>query len=532
MNKIREMIRFCEESPLTFGQWLFAGLCVIVLRCAFETVMTGKEFPFIHPFYLVHFPLFFLSLLLTVIVFLHFFTQTDIVKVSKLAIYFFPLILFPAIVDFIFILVTKKEMEYFYITDHVGLNFINFFNPFFRIPDFPMTLRLEIALATFGSFLYIFLKRHKVLLSLVGAFFIFATCFFYIAIPGIFVNTCVFITPFLHAVARFFKILLGMELKGPGIVSEGVFLDQNLMIVELFVGLMTVVIWYYRYDRNKWMALVKNLRITRSLHYMLLALLGILFYSLHAEVNDYFLFLKIFGILASIFFAFQFSVVSNDIVDLDCDKISNADRPLAAGAIEKDEYSKVGFVYLAFAFLFSLWVSDACFMMTMIFVAFYAVYSLPPFRIKKFFLTSSLVIGIEALMAFLIGQLSLQAESTLDFAYAPIWFVVFIVFFLSSSIKDLKDTEGDRCTHVYSLCVLLGQRKARFLIAFLVFVSYAIIPLVLRLTEVVRAPFFLLPFSFLYGAVNFFYIQRLKAKEKNIFFLYFFYALVLIASIR
>jgi 4-hydroxybenzoate polyprenyltransferase len=526
------MIRFCEESPLTFGQWIFASLCIVVLRCAFETVMTGKEFPFIHPFYLVHFPLFFLSLLLTIIVFLHFFTQTDIVKVSKLAIYFFPLILFPAIVDFIFILLTKKEMEYFYITENVGLNFINFFNPFFRIADFPLTLRLEIALATLGSFVYIFLKRRKVFLSLGGAFFIFATCFFYIAIPGIFINTCVFVTPFLHTAVHFLRNLLGLGSRGSEVVSEGVFLDQNLMIVELFVAFVTVVVWYYRYDRNKWLALVRNLRWTRSLHYMLLAVLGLLFYLLNTGNNDYFLFLKVFGILASIFFAFQFSVVTNDVVDVECDKVSNTDRPLVTQVIGKEEYSKVGFVYLAFAFLFSLWVGDACFMMTMIFVAFYAVYSLPPFRIKKFFLTSSLIIGSEALMAFLIGQLSLQAESSLNFAYAPIWFLVFIVFFLSSSIKDLKDIEGDKCAHVYSLPVLLGARKARALIAFCVFVSYAIIPLVLRLTVVVRIPFFLLPFSFLYGALNFFYIQRSGAKEKNIFLFYFFYTFLLIVLIR
>ena len=194
MNKIKKFITACEERKIGFGQWLIAGLAVVLLRTTIEPVVAGGGLPFIHPFYLVHVPLFFVSLLLAVIVLLHFFTKTDIVKVSKLALIFFPVILLPVMIDFFFVLLTRTKVMYCYICYDVGLNFINFFNPFFSIPDFPLTLRLELAVIAVLSFSYIFFKRHNVFISLVGAFFIFGACFFYVAIPGIFVNFCVFLT--------------------------------------------------------------------------------------------------------------------------------------------------------------------------------------------------------------------------------------------------------------------------------------------------------------------------------------------------
>ena len=54
--------------------------------------------------------------------------------------------------------------------------------------------------------------------------------------------------------------------------------------------------------------------------------------------------------------------------------------------------------------------SDTCFSIMLVSIALSFIYSAPPFRLKKFFLLPSLILGLEAMLVLLLGQLSLSSE--------------------------------------------------------------------------------------------------------------------------
>lgn len=519
MDNIKNFIIRLEESKISFALWIFTALAIIYTRDSIESLVCIGTFPPVDLFHLLHVPIFYIPLFLAVILLLHFFSGTEIIKVSKICLIFFAIIISPAAVDLLISLVVRRKVAYEYITEDVWKNFINFFNPFFKIPGVPFTVRIEIAIITILSFIYIFLKRNKIFLSLLGAFLVYTLCVFYGSCPGFLVDSFIV---FLRSIV-FLRRILYSHIERTRLFGT---LDERVVVIfELLFALVMVIIWFLRYDTKKWKALLKNLRFTRCLHYIIMVIMGLSLYFYDVQENDIFILIKIIGMCCAIFFSCQFSAVMNDIFDIECDRISNSSRPLISGVLDKGEYLKIGIVHLAFALLFAIWVSNTCFMITLVFIALYFIYSVPPFRLKRFFPISSVVIGIQALLAFLLGQLSLEREGIQIYIYPSILWLVFLAFLLSSNIKDLKDIEGDRRCNIYSLPVILGEVKARNIIACLVFLSYLIVPLFLH-------PIFyksiILILSFLFGMANYLYIRRKNAREKVIFFIYFIYAFLIL----
>lgn len=534
LKKFITLIKRYENNAVSFGLWISTALCLIFLRDTLETVVADHSFPFVHPFHLVHVPVFFLSLLLAIIVVLHFFSGTEILKVSRLSLIMFVIILFPPVMDLIVSAFNPRDISYGYIQDNLGRNFIHFFDPFFKIPTVPPSLRIEIAILTVVSFGYIFLKRKRVLLALPGAFCVFGVCFFYGALPAIFANLYLFFASVVGRFIQFLNVIFpGAKATGPyAIRHEGTLEDPSLLVIELFMTLIFTLIWFWRYDKIKLTALLKNFRFSRVFHYLLMAIFGLGFYFYNTTVTDLFIFLKIIGILLAIFFAFQFAVVINDIFDVVCDRRTNKDRPLVTGTIEKNEYLTVGSVYLVFALLFAFFVGDYCFAITLLFVVISVLYSAPPLRLKRLFPFSSIVIGLESLIAFLLGQFSLDERGILLFRNMPLWILVFLAFSLGSNVKDLKDIEGDRESGVSTLPVFFGEVLGRKIIAVFLFLSYLAVPFFLVRIFIIPRFMGLVISSLLFGLVNLFYIVRRDADEKPVFLMYFLYIFLLLFFLR
>ena len=190
------------------------------------------------------------------------------------------------------------------------------------------------------------------------------------------------------------------------------------------------------------------------------------FFCAHPGCRGFFCHLLCFSILCC----------NQRLFDLDCGRISNAGRPSPTQSLSQHEYLTIGFIFLAFSLLFAYWASEACIMIMLLFVALYFLYSAPPLRLKRFFPFSAAIIGIQALLAFLAGASSLQASATGTVVLSPsILWLIFISFFLSSNIKDLKDADGDRRTGILAIPVLLGEGTGRKAVAFLVFLSYCLV---------------------------------------------------------
>ena len=511
MEKIKRFIRYCEESNIGFGLWVAVALAIIFIRDSLESLVSTQAFPTFTLFHLVHVPVFFLAVLISIIVLLRLVTGEDILKISKISLVFFALIIFPVTCDLMITLTTGASISYEYVSANVQEAVVNFFNPFFNIPGVPYSLRAEIFIICLLSFFYVFLKTNKILLSVWAAFLVFSLCLFYGTLPGLsvagFIKGASLLARIPHSFLR-------------GRMITGTVDESSIVIIELIFAVLVTATWFRLYDARKFKVVIKDFRVLRYLCYFILLSLGLVLYLRTARGIDAFIFVKIFGLGGALFFALRFSALVNDIFDVDCDVLSNKGRPLISGLITKSEYSKVGAVYLVFSLLFALWVSAACFMITLFFIAIYFLYSAPPFRLKRLFIFSSLVTGIQAVLILLMGQVSLSPADTTVLLYPPLFWLAFSVFFLGSNIKDLKDIEGDRHCRVYSLPVIFGEKKGRKITALLVFVSYLLVP------------FFLYGFfdelkvfaiSFLFGMSNYLYIRRPNSREQPVFLLYFIY---------
>lgn len=514
MKKIKEFIRTIEEGKVGFGLWIVTALAIILIRDFIESLVSTRSFPSINAFHFLHVPVFFLTALLSIILILHFFTKENILKISKICLVFLAIIILPVIFDLAAVFITKTNISYGYIDTNVLQTVVNFFNPFYKIPEVPYSLRIEILMVCILSLSYIYIKTKKILLSILGGVLVFLACALYGALPGLLVNGFIGIVSLLfRAFHPFFS----------GKMVTGTMDESVIVIVELIVACLAAALWFWRYDPGKFKVVIKDFRINRYLCCFMLLATGILLYLSGVKEIDGFIAVRILAMFFALFFAVRSSSVINDLFDKDCDKVSNKARALVTGIISETEYLKVGFVYLTFSLLFSVWVSENCFMLNLLFTGIYFLYSVPPFRLKRFFLLSSLVTGIQALLILLMGQLSLAKGGTTILFYPPLLWLVFLIFFLGSNIKDLKDIEGDRLCGVYSLPVIFGEKGARKIIAFLVFLSYLLVPLfLLDIFYDVK----LTALSVAFACFSYFYIRKPHSAEKVIFLLYFLYVFI------
>ncbi|MDP3142577.1 MAG: UbiA family prenyltransferase, partial [Candidatus Omnitrophota bacterium] len=185
--------------------------------------------------------------------------------------------------------------------------------------------------------------------------------------------------------------------------------------------------------------------------------------------------------------------------------------------------------YLAFALFSAAAVGEVTFRIIFLYLAFYFLYSTPPFRLKRFFPLSIIIIATEALLAVLLGYLFLGPQKFSIDIPLGICTLVFFIFLLTASVKDLKDIEGDRITGVYTLPVLVGSSLARKIIGVCVFAGYLIITIFLARFFILKATTFAL--AFILATFNLFYIQRKDAKETVVFSCYLGYLSFLMLSL-
>jgi 4-hydroxybenzoate polyprenyltransferase len=212
------------------------------------------------------------------------------------------------------------------------------------------------------------------------------------------------------------------------------------------------------------------------------------------------------------------------MVDLSADKISNPQRPLVANIFSSGEYLSIGFVYLALSLLFAFQAGDAIFMLVLAFIVFYFIYSIPPLHLKRFLIFSNIMIGLEAVIAVWIGYVFRQdIPASLSAPFPEIFWGIFFIFFLVSSVKDLKDIDGDKSAGVVTLPILVGKTRACQVVGALVLISYLLMPLFLyRMLDLTIFVLVFLAGVFM-GAMSFFYMKHGKITENMIFVLYFIY---------
>jgi 4-hydroxybenzoate polyprenyltransferase len=212
-------------------------------------------------------------------------------------------------------------------------------------------------------------------------------------------------------------------------------------------------------------------------------------------------------------------VVANDIIDVQSDRISNPNRPLTLGLIPPEEYKAIGWIYFLLSVGLAFNVSMTALFIILFFNALYLVYSAPPLRIKRFFPLNMLVIGINSLIAMLLGYSLFGGVKTLELFPNEFKILIPLVFFLSANIITIKDIEADRKDKVITLPTLLGAKWGKITIALLALISFLSVPLILDIPR-------LWPATILFGIIAGLIVMMKKWHESIFFINYFAYAMV------
>jgi len=261
--------------------------------------------------------------------------------------------------------------------------------------------------------------------------------------------------------------------------------------------------------------IIRDLRPLRILHYVVLALLGIAVLGNDEIIAAFFtnketmLVFPLF--IVALTYAAVFAIVTNNIEDLEADKLTNQSRPLVLGTVNKSTYLLAGIICLAYSLLLSFLVQKEMFFGIFAISTGYYLYSCRPFRIKKIPIISKLFIGLNSFVVAMCGFV--LAGGRLN--HFPLSWVLFILLplSLSANFVDLKDTEGDRKTGVKTLPVLFGERKAKAFIAACTICTYLMAAILINII-------WFYPLVTLMAVIHCYLLYRKPYNEKPVFIVY------------
>ncbi len=256
-----------------------------------------------------------------------------------------------------------------------------------------------------------------------------------------------------------------------------------------------------------------------SIHYLFPTIFGILLgnYIFQKPVN----YLDGFLLICSVFFSFQTSVIVNDINDIKTDKIALKKSLLNSNYFGLKVYQNLGGYFFILSLLFALVIEYRILLIVLLGHILHFTYSSKPFRLKRFFPVSILMLALGALLSAISGYALFESSKPfLSFPIKPALFIV-IPLFLALNFRDLADYRGDEKTDVTTLFTLFGLGKGRLINAFLVLLGYLSVPLILKFPPLFFA---VVPL----GILSFYFCLKKPFKEKYIFYIYFILIAILL----
>ncbi len=488
-KSLKKIINSLENSQIPFIYFILTFIFVISLRNFIElfsdtdtSQISFEEF--------FHYDISYMVLAMVIIILLYFFIKKDVLKITKIVLPSFLILLIVPIIDLIWSLGKGLNMAYMLPGYHSNLmqRFFTFFGDFSGLGITP-GIRIEIIIVLLGVFFYIYINSSRIIKSLLGILFAYPIYFFYLAAP--------------------FLVKGLLEIFGLTYKYSDSLMTNFFLLVILFAGIFIAYISNKRYFR----LIIKDIRPFRLLHFELMFLIGFIigFNKFGTFVLDSANIFSFIFIPAGIAFAWIYSVITNNIVDYDIDKISNNNRPLIESKINNGIYCRLSWIILFIALFYPLMVSFKAFFMILLFIGNYFLYSMPPLRLKRIPLFSKMIIAFNSLILVMLGFII----STGKLEGFPVILIAFFLigFTLVINFIDIKDYEGDKKEGIKTLPVILGLKKSKFIIGLFFLLAYLAVYFLIN-------NLYLIPVLLIFGIIGFLLINRKNYNEKPLFLIY------------
>ncbi|MEK7642377.1 MAG: UbiA family prenyltransferase [Patescibacteria group bacterium] len=535
---MQNFIQKILDQKISLAEWLLGFSGILMVRFFLEALSSKTSSGFLasDASTLMHYYLFYLSFILVFMFFLKYFVfkeeQGDMVP--KVALYSFAVIFFAPIFDYIYALIAKNSFSMGYIFDGwpgILKYFSDFFGPSLY-QGITLGIRIEVLLILISIFYLTYKIKKSLFKSTVAIVVLYAFIFLFLSAPsfiGIIFGSAQSTPDILAFFARSFASI-SAENNLHSSLEYGSFvrffeISFNFVMAKIFFVSATILgcFWFYTNNKQIFLTVIKNSRFERVAHYIFMLILGIVFtadgFSVFGIFNwiDWLTLLTLF---ISIYCAWMFAVHINDIVDVNIDKITNKDRPLAEERLSRENMQEFGMVFLLTSVVGGFLSGYSALFFLLTFIALYYIYSAPPTRFKTIPFFSSFIIGLCCLSVVLAGFFTFSPSKEVA-SFKAEWAIgITLIFFLWSHIRDMKDIEGDKQEGVPTVPVIFGK-NGPLVVGVLSSSAYLLVPVFFGLWTLIPA----IPASVL----NYYLVKKQPYKEKPVFLVYGLFTFSLLA---
>jgi len=362
--------------------------------------------------------------------------------------------------------------------------------------NFNYGIRIQSSILFLGLIWYVFLKTKNIFKVFLGMFFLYSIGFLFLIFSPL----------------RIYNLSSSLN----------PLFEHNFVLFSLYFIFVCVLglLWFFAYDKNKLSAFLKNSRLTRVLHNIILLGLGLylakvpIFNPLSLNFAD--CLLIIMAVIAILLYWLS-AIGYDDLSDEKIDRISNRSRPLPQNKFTRKEYRILSNLLRALSFVVAFAVGYSFFFLILLrsFVGY--LYYTSPFRLKRFPVLATFINALTFLFTIYAGFLLNSANTIFDFPGKLAIFVL-IAFTLGGTVKDVKDYHGDKAGGIFTIPVIFGLEKGKKIIGFLAFLSFILCPIFfLDYFDILFLP------SFLAGILSFWLIGKKNFTSKEYIFLFSVY---------
>lgn len=530
LDKLKSHLESIHITPVN---WLVGVSGVLMVRFFLESLSspTSSGFFASDAPTLIHYYLFFLSVAVVLMIFI----QTAIpswkkvapqfVSISLLAIFIAP------IADWIISGGKGLRMAYlFEPPKEMLLSFVSFFGKNFS-NGVTWGLRIELALMVLSMGLLVYFAQKNWRRAVFSALVLYVIIFTFISLPGL-VSMVGQIGHFTQSPLAFFQNSIANSSTISNNLHSSLQYSSVVRLIEIsfnfimgkilfLILIVAASVWFRLNFKEKFKAIIKNSRPERVAHFILMILFGsFISYSTFPIIKlNWSDWLSVIVLCLSFYFSWVFAVCVNDIVDEDIDAVSNAERPLIASSLDKEDMKQAAIIFLVASLISSFLAGYTAFFFVLAFTALYYIYSAPPTRFKIIPFFSSFIIGLCTLTAVMAGFFLLSPFKYVS-AFPPrLALAVVVIFFLLVSTRDMKDIEGDKKVGIKTAPIIFGDIWGPRVIGIFAAMSFLLIP-------VFSGIYILFASAIPAALVVYYFVNREPYIEKYIFRTYFAFALV------
>ncbi|MBF0330740.1 MAG: UbiA family prenyltransferase [Candidatus Omnitrophica bacterium] len=450
IKRLKDLLGRIESAQTPLSYAIVTFLSAVMLRTFWEHTLLMRD-PFSNDWGIdhAHYLFFYIALALTLALLLYVLTGENIARIMRVVLPSFIVLTIVPLIDRVSGASAFFNVTYYFPEKHPDI-WEHFFFFFGRLESTGATpgMRVEIALILLVIALYIFIKTQRPWHAVCGTLMAYVIIFAYIAMPVL-----------VQGVAGLFKAKAQIDIA----FNVRFYL---MLIFPLGLGVL------YAAGPHIFRAVFRDLRWMRLTQYLLLIVLGAVVCAKHFSGQVVFGqegFFRVIFLLISVTLAWAFCVISNNWADEDIDRVANPRRPSVAGTVPAGVYRCIGWGCLWGAGIYALAINAATLEIMAVFTGAYSLYSMPPLRLKRVPVLSKFVIGLNALLMFMLGYMFWANSTTIQLPFI-LFFLLFFTF--SANFIDIKDHDGDLAAGIKTLPVLLGPLWAKRLIGLSFVVTY------------------------------------------------------------